>query len=499
MVSPRLPVMVLTLAVAVRCVCAINPFPLAVGIDIGDWVPTSQYKNLRAYRDAAQVMREAERRLQTLTQVVHSLGNATTGLPALKQQAETDLAAAQTKFLESLTESLDWAKVRKPPASIDWDVTSTRSIDTDATRSAVGTSLIRGETLADHGKAAERVASTVMALADRVVPYDFRANLATQSKDAMQSTLGKQDPENPIIATIVVAGVALHQRSRTLTSTTFRSESLRFAWNYMHGTTDPIPDPALRWDEFRNVWKDCAAKQTEAEKTDGGYKKLKRIHYVSQLYQGSGLVGLMHLTQRHVTSGGLGSNQTHFDVQAHERIIDLANRLGAITGTTRLSTQAARDALSQFQSAGSQFASGVHFDFIGLGYHPSLRSRSLTHSMMTFNQYDPASFESGDVSMRAGAASVSQAHKQDNMAAIVSATVESLASVVTGQQLLGPHTLLSVFDDYADATASKDGAPIGFGIHALDQYDVLRRITADEATPTVHDEDLEEYYLGEEL
>ena len=287
------------------------------------------------------------------------------------------------------------------------------------------------------------------------------ATSATASKVA--STMSQRNVE----ATLVLTAFATHRLVKQFNVLHLLPQNVRNAWNF-YFPNDAIGDPEADVEGFEVAY--ARTMQEDAQRAAGGADS-PTINLLTEIYQGSALVGLVHFVSHEGTSSTQASSSSSYTTEIK---LKASAWIGSLTASLSQGEAAANEIARMASDAGLE----VEFDLVVFGYSHRIKAKMIKFAVASFSDFDPSNFASGGLlaDMSGGAASQATGSQQSNMDAVIKSTVKSLNTIAQDNPVLGIQTFMDAFDDYAEAckTGRDIGAPVGMNVKPFTKMDVMK-------------------------
>lgn len=287
-------------------------------------------------------------------------------------------------------------------------------------------------------------------------------SLSVAAAGASASKVTATMTQKNVEATLVLTAFATHRHVKQFDTVHLIPQNVREAWNFFNSGS-AIPDPEADMVAFETMYAETLGKG------DAG-NEAETISLLTEIYQGSALVGMVHFVQHEGTSSSQSSSGSSFSIEAKLKV---SQYLDSFTGSTSFSQASA----SQIASMASEAGLDIEFDLVVIGYQPKVKSQIMKFAVSSFADFDPSKFDAGAI-MPDPATSGAQAQgkQQSNMGSVIKSTVQSLNSVEQDNPVLGIQTFMDAFDDFSEAcrTDPNIGAPVGMNVRQFNKLDVMK-------------------------
>ena len=263
-------------------------------------------------------------------------------------------------------------------------------------------------------------------------------------------------------ATLILTALATHRHVKQFDALHLIPQNVRAAWNF-YFPNSAIRDPEADIVGFETAFAESLGKQDAASMTD-------RINLLTEVFQGSALVGMVHFVSHEGSSSSQESSMSSSSVG--DRL-----KLGAWIGSMTGSRGAAENAANEIASMASDAGLDIVFDIVVVGYMPTVKSQIMKYAVTSFAKFDPTTFDAGQLMPSATTvASQAQNKRESDAKSVIKATVQSLNEVEQDNPVLGIQTFMDAFDDYAEACKSFEaiGAPVGMNVKQFTKMDVMK-------------------------
>lgn len=313
------------------------------------------------------------------------------------------------------------------------------------------------------------------------------AEAAKRAKEQAETFLA----DNSAVGTLLLTSFATHRKVLQFDKLNINPDKLWRAWNF-YRDANTVADPFTQHGKFMEQIRE------ESERKMGTAEK---VHMVSEMFKGSALVGMVHFVQTNET------RQTDLAKELREGSHGAAGSKGYQNAAGFEEQTADRHKLEQDASRVIKLASAakykVHFSLVSVGYIPKMSPSDVQMAVRQMGKFDPAAFKVPAIVDEEHTSSALAA-VQDNMKAVVSATIQSVGDVESNKlKVMDMRTFMTAFTDYAEAAQTADndrniGAPIGMNVRDFTKLDVLSALAnkylgmgmklavdqSDEANPT---------------
>jgi len=284
--------------------------------------------------------------------------------------------------------------------------------------------------------------------------------LSTQMNQAVSEKLQQTYSIQAVESTLILSSFATHRKVKQFTTLNTDADRLREAWNYFKPQS-PIPHPYFQHDEFGAAFADLTQADLQTN--------LDRIALVTEIFQGSALVGFVHFIR--VESTQSSQTMSSSDYMAATASLKVTNFVDTATGGTSFT----RDTATTIANMASSSGLDIQFDIVCMGYVPKLGSTDLQSAVSDMLKMDVS-----DQTASADGAK-GQTQQQSNAQALIDGLVHSLNSVARTNPVLGVQTFMNAFNDYATAATEKPdgmGAPVGMNVKTYSKIDVLTALSS---------------------
>eukprot|EP00672_Neobodo_designis_P015880 CAMPEP_0174834698 /NCGR_PEP_ID=MMETSP1114-20130205/4986_1 /TAXON_ID=312471 /ORGANISM="Neobodo designis, Strain CCAP 1951/1" /LENGTH=515 /DNA_ID=CAMNT_0016068621 /DNA_START=1 /DNA_END=1548 /DNA_ORIENTATION=- len=270
----------------------------------------------------------------------------------------------------------------------------------------------------------------------------------------VETALQKAYTVHAVESTLILSSFATHRLVKQFKKLVTDPDKLREAWNYFND--DPIPHPVYATPEFAEAFLKASA---------GGADTLKkRISMVSEIFQGSVVVGFVHFLKVDRTNTQSSSASTRLSAKA---AFDFAKFLDSISG----STSATASVSKKMSSMSSHSVVDVVFDIVSLGYIPKLTPNSQAQTVNSIVKFMDPSQKGADEQGSKG-----QNQQQSNSKALIDGLLEGVNKVTQENPVMDIKTFMDAFADYANAAHENPkgvGAPVGLNVKEWTKIDVM--------------------------
>ena len=302
----------------------------------------------------------------------------------------------------------------------------------------------------------------------------FKFESTSSAASSVQSKVSRTMAMKNVEATLVLSAFATHRHVKQFESVHLVPQSVRDAWNF-YFKDSRIPDPEVDMIGFEQAYAQALADDNSDK---GDRTPAQTLNLLTEIYQGSAMIGLVHFVKREKSSSSQSSSSssqaTADSLRAHIIVVDITKR-----------SSYAESAASEIAKMASDAGLDIQFDLVVVGYAPKIKSQTLKFAVSSFANFDPSAFDAGAIMTDASASALQQGAQQSGMDAVIHATVQSLNEVEQDNPVLGIQTFMDAFDDYAEACKSSQviGAPVGMNVKPFTKMDVMKLLAKKYLTP----------------
>lgn len=399
------------------------------------------------------------------------------------EAAEKELVSRREELIRVSLEQIDlesWAASPLVPSPVEW-----QSVSVVASSMLTPTSTLSSHVVfAGQENRTEQIRLTVTRL-----PLLSEVNAVSALAGTVASLARREFDHADLRATVIMAAVRQGSHAAVLHGLTHTPAQLRKAWNAYY-PEESIADPSSDVRAFVRQWQQyrkhrCVRQQHFRDHAqDSRENKLhperkKRISLVVGVRSVSVLVGLLHI---HRPNPGF----TDHSAEDTEAQVDFAQRLDALTGSTRLTEATARAALMSFTNSLNNSKFSMHVDFTSIGQTTTLFNRQASESKLSFQRYDPGKLSVNSVGGNSGTSAFrDQNERQDNMNSVIGATITAFHDN-EATNLVSVESFLNVFDNFASDDSTSYGIATDAELLHFTRNDVLRRLADEYLGPSAY-------------
>ena len=297
------------------------------------------------------------------------------------------------------------------------------------------------------------------------------ASFSTALDTAAQSRIAEARTTKSIETTLVVSSFATHRKVKQFAKLNLDASILRQGFNFFHPTKE-VPSPIASPLEFQEELYDALTKgQRQQPQTGAPLTPEEKVAIVTEVFQGSALVGFVHFIKREQTTKSENYKASAVDARA---TMEYSDFLSSMTGSTSFSMEQATNLAKLASEAGLQ----IEFDLICHGYIPAVKSQIVETTVQEIshtNVNDQTATQDG---------SKGQGEKQSNANSVITGTIDAVNEIVTKNPVLGIQTFMDAFDDYSKAAQGRPdeiGAPIGMNVREFSRAEILMQLATETA------------------